>query len=468
MSAPESTTSEGSGLRFDDLPPVTGGSTAGAEWWLAFRHLRGGSDTRKVSVGTLVSVIAVVVGVALLNAVIAVMTGFEVDLRDKILGANAHVVVTQVGTRMPWTPDDQQALEQVEGVAAASPFVYSEMMIRSRYGVAGIIIKGVDPSLVGNVTSVQDDLTWGIVGQTLTPEARRDTISLLDTDIEGRDRPALGLDEGEEDRARKPLPAIIIGDELMNQLGVLAGDEVQLINPLGSGSSMFGLPTPSVANYRVAGVFHSGMFEYDNKWTYVGIDDARKLMKLGNDITGVEIKVDDVDGVDEVKAAIEEARGPRAVVRHWRELNSALFEALALEKLVMGLILGMVVVVAGLLIVSNLYMMVVTRISDIAILRAMGASKGTIRRVFILMGIIIGAIGVVFGTLLGKLICAGLEAYQFPFDTDVYLLSSLPVVSRWSDSLVIAVGTMLVCFLSTLYPATKAASMHPVEGLRYE
>ncbi len=443
-------------LDFDALPEVPDGSSFGAEWWLAVGHLRSGNSEAFLGLVTIISIVAVMTGVALLDSVLAVMTGFELDLRDKILGANAHMVVMQYGGQIDLEASDALAkLEAVDGVVSAAPFIYSEMMLRSRYGSSGVVFKGIDPERTGLVTEVRDQLMLGIGGELVQPAEKARVFSALA-------EPFPGTEEGD-----KPLPGIFIGDELMESLQVLPGDTVQVLNPVGSSGGPLGMPTPTARMFRVAAIFHSGMYEYDTKWTYVSNQEAQTFLKVEG-VGGIEVRVDDIDDVERITAEIESALGYPFYARHWRNMNQSLFEALALEKVVMGFILGMVVVIAGLLIVSNLYTLVLTKRREIAILKAMGASSGSIQRVFVLVGTVIGLVGTGLGTIFGLLICEGLRRYEYPLETDVYYLSSLPVVVEPMNVVIVAVVALLVCFVSTLYPALRAASLDPVEGLRYE
>lgn len=441
---------------FAALPPVEQGSPRRAEWAIALSHLGPKKSEAFISVVTVLSILGVLVGVAVLNAVIAVMTGFEVDLRDKILGANAHIVVLRYGGHIIDHEGVAEQIRSVDGVEGVAPFVYSEMMIRSALGTEGIILKGYDLERGGEVTHLRGDLVNGMEGELLTPEAQAEafgSLTELVVDPTG---------------ASDPLPGIFIGRELMHSLQVEPGDTVQVINPLGGGSGLMGMPTPTVRAYRVAGIFYSGMYEYDTKWTYVTNAEAQKFLKLGDTVTGLEIKVDDIDDVERISADIEELVGYPHYARHWKNLNAKLFEALKLEKFVMGLILGMIVVVAGLAIVITLTMLVLTKGREIAILKAMGATKRSILRIFFIEGAVIGIVGTAVGTVLGLVICAVLREYGYPLETDVYYLSELPVVVEPVNVVTIAIGTVLVCFLATLYPAYRAASLDPVEGLRYE
>ena len=264
------------------------------------------------------------------------------------------------------------------------------------------------------------------------------------------------------------LPGIVIGKELRDQLQVRPGDKIQLINPLGSGVGPMGMPTPSVRNMRVAAVFDSGMFEYDTKWTYVTNALAQDFLKLGPSATGIEIRVDDIDDVDRISADLDNALGYPHYARHWKNLNAKLFAALQLEKWVMGLLLNMIVVNAGLLIITTLIMMVITKGREIAILKAMGATPGTILRIFVMEGAAIGAIGTVLGTAFGLAGCAFLDRYQYPLETDVYYLDTLPVVVDPGAVATIAAGAFIICFLCTIYPSLRASRLDPIEALRYE
>lgn len=444
-------------IDFAALPPVPEvGSAAAAAWWLALRHLGPGGNERFLSLVTSISILGVLVGVMVLNAVVAVMAGFETDLRDKILGSNAHIVVVRYGGEMPDDPTVAASAAEVDGVAHVTPFTYAECMIRSRTGMSGLVLKGVDPASLAEVDDVRDTVITGIGGPTETAAAQTAVFAALSQELPGE------LDSDEK------LPGILLGGELAGELSVVAGDVVQLIDPVGRGGGPLGVPTPSYKSFRVAGLFHTGMYEYDTKWAYISLPSAQRFLKREGTVTGLEIRVDDPNGVEAISEALEARLGYPHYARHWRNLNQALFEALALEKKVMGLIFGMVVLVAGLLIVSNLYTMVLTKRREIAVLKAMGASRRAVMGIFLAVGGVIGLLGVGGGTIAGLLVCEGLDRYEYDLDTDVYLLSSLPVVVEPESVVVIAVAAFAVCILATIYPAFRAASVDPVEGLRYE
>jgi lipoprotein-releasing system permease protein len=443
------------------LPPIRPASPLRTEAWIAWEHLRPKLSSVLTNITTGIAILAVVVGVAVLNCVIAVMAGFEVDLRDKILGSNAHVVVMRHGGFLVDSDRVCDDIESVEGVTGAAPFVYSEMMIRSRFGHTGVIVKGVDIDRTPTVTSLVDDLTLAYNGELSTEQARLAAFQALADDLPPLN-PELTPDE-------KPHPGILIGVELKEALGVRPGDKVQLINPVGNGPSLLGgAPVPSVKSFRVAGVFESGMYEYDNKWTYVLNADAQDFLEIGPTVNGIEVKVDDIYAVDRITDEIEAKLGYPHYARDWQELNSKLFDALRLEKFVMGAILSMIVFVAALLIISTLIMVVLTKIREIAILKAMGASDWSILNIFVLEGSAISLVGVVFGTIFGMLGCWALWAYGWPLETDVYYLSTLPVVVEPENVAFIALGAFTVGVASTFIPASIAALLDPIKGLAVE
>lgn len=426
---------------------------------VALSHLRARRGEAGISVITGVSIMGVTIGVTALIMVLAVMQGFEVDLRDKILGSNAHLVVLNQDGEFEQYQGVADAVQAVPGVVAAAPFVYYEVMIRSQWAAGGAVLKGIDPTRSGGVTDVVHNLDRGPDGPLETEASRLALLASLSSPP-----PAQAQDVDDT----VVLPGIIIGREMAEHLAVTVGDKVHVINPIGGGSGPMGVPTPTVRPFRVAGIFYSGMYEYDTKWTYVAIGDAQSFLKMGDAATGIEARVADLDNVEPVADLVSQALPYPYYTRHWKNLNRNLFSALKLEKIVMGLILSLIVAVASLNIVGTLILIVVTRAREISILRAMGASKGTVRLVFMLQGLIIGMVGSSVGTVLGLLGCEGLRLIEFPLDTDVYYLDTLPVVVEPHNVVIVALSAVLICFLATLYPASVAAGIDPVEGLRYE
>ncbi len=430
---------------------------------VAMSHLRG-RRTAGVSAISLVSVVGVTVGVTALIMVLAVMEGFEIDLRNKILGSNAHLVIRHVDHNFAGYESARDTVAGVPGVAAAAPFLYTEAMIQSSKAASGVLVKGIDLERTSEVTNLVDNMTQGAMGELSSVEERQAVIAQLR-------EPPRSIFQQESDTVE--LPGLIMGEQLAKYLGdhtgpLKVGDKVHVINPVGGGTGPMGAPVPHVRPFRVAGIFHSGMYEYDTKWTYVAMSDLQKFLKVGDKATGIEVRVDDIDSVGWLKGLVEGELEPLFYAVHWKELNKSLFEALALEKVVMGLILSLIVMVASLNIVGMLILVVVTRSREISILRAMGASGGKIRAVFMLEGLLIGVVGTIVGTGLGLLGCTALERYKFPLDTDVYYLDALPVVVQYDTVGLVGLAAVGICFAATLYPATIAAGIRPVDGLRYE
>jgi len=332
-------------------------------------------------------------------------------------------------------------------------------MLRAKFGTAGAILKGIDPNRTGDVTDFVSNLTMGPSGELQTKQAKIDLVSHISD-------PPRAVGQSADDN--ESLPGIIVGTELADQLNVFVGDQLHVINPVGGGTGPLGTPVPHVKPFRVAGVFHSGMYEYDTKWTYVAIPDAQEFLKVGETVTGIEASALNMDHVEDISELVQEKLSYPFYVRHWKDLNRNLFSALKLEKIVMGLILSLIVMVASLNIVGSLILVVVTRAREISILRAMGASSGAIRQIFVLEGVIIGVVGTLIGSVLGLLGCEALKRYEFPLDTDVYYLDTLPVVVEPHTVVLVAISAIAIGFVATLYPATVAARIKPVDGLRYE
>ncbi len=406
------------------------------ELFVARRYLTARQKQAFISVISLISVLGVGLGVASLIVVVAVMQGFSTELRDKILGINAHMVAAVAGGAMHDYRDLMAKAEAVPGVLGATPFVYTEVMLSSPRGVKGVVLRGVDPVSAGKVLALPKEM---IVG------------SLDDLEIPG------------------PFPGIVLGRELADRLGLVVGETINLMSPAGKESAA-GF-SPKVKTFVLRGLFKSGMYEYDSTLAYVTIPAAQELLGFKSDIaTGIELKAADVDAVDTLAPKVRAALGgPPLFVRTWIDMNGNLFKALHLEKTAMFVILVMIVVVGCFSIITTLVMLVMEKTRDIAILMSMGATPAAIRKIFMLQGIIIGVVGTALGYALGLGLALALEKYQFiKIPGDVYPMDHLPVRLDWTDMAIIGVTALALCFLATMYPARQAARLQPVEALRHD
>ncbi len=431
------------------------------ELLIAMSHLRSRRQDAGISLIAVLSVLGVMLGVAVLIVVLSVMEGFEIDLRKKILGNQAHVLVLAYGGPIDTPAEVMAKVAAVPEVVAVAPFTYSEVMLRSTYGVSGAIFKGIDPEKALAANELAKDIEVGPRGEPTSLAEKEQIVRTLHTPAV-----AIAQDEGDDEK----LPGLILGSGLAETLRVYPGDKVHVINPIGTTTGPMGVPIPTTRTFRVAALIHTGMYEYDTKWAYVTLPDAQEFMGIGAAVTGLEVRVpeDKVWDATVVSKAVEMKLGPSYYARNWLTMNEALFKALALEKWVMGIILAQIVAVAALGIVTNLVVLVITRGREIAILKAMGATSPMIRRIFIAEGVVVGVVGTGLGVALGLAACAVLAKYRYPLDTNVYYIDSLPVVVVPSTVAIVAAGALVICFFATLYPSSRAASLHPVEGLRYE
>jgi lipoprotein-releasing system permease protein len=406
------------------------------ELFVSLRYLLARRKQAFISVISLISVLGVAIGVASLIVVLGVMNGFSENLRDKILGINSHLILGSVKQTIGNYDQLVQKSLQVDGVVAATPFIYYEVMLSTPSGVKGVVLRGVSPQSAGTVLSVEKDMISGSFA-----------------DLAGNDG----------------APGIVIGKELASRLGLTLGSRLSLLAPSGKKSAA-GF-SPKIVFFNVVGIFSSGMFEYDSSLAFVSIPEAQKILGFEGDfVTGIEYKVSDIDGVQKIGEALVRALGGFPLYsRNWIEMNQNLFAALKLEKTAMAVILIMIVLVGSFSIITTLVMMVMEKTKDIAVLMALGATPPQIRNIFILQGSLIGAVGTSIGFGLGLAICSLLQKYQFiKLPADVYYLDHLPVKIEFLDMSLIAVAAMALCFLATLYPARQAAKMHPTEALRYE
>ena len=405
------------------------------ELFVALRYLFSRRKQTFIYIISIMSILGVALGVGALVVVLGVYNGLTTDMRDKIIGANAHgIVMSYVPAAFQQHPDLVRRVEAVEHVRGATPFIYTEVMLSAAGGVKGLVLRGIDPESAPRVLSMLREIRRGSVA---------------------------GL-------KREGTPGIVIGEDLAKRLGIGLGSRVNLLSPSGEkGATGY---SPRIRPFEVVGIFKTGMFEYDATLAFVDLKAARDILGLPDGfLTGIEIMVDDVYKADAIARSVQDTLGSPFYVRHWREMNANLFAALKLEKIGMFILLTMVVLIGSFSIVTSLVMLVMEKTRDIAILMSMGATRSMIRRIFMLQGTIIGFVGTLLGYGMGLSLGWALKRYRFiKLPENVYTLDHLPIIISWQDVLIIGASAMLLCFLATLYPARQAARLEPAEALRYE
>jgi lipoprotein-releasing system permease protein len=409
------------------------------EIFVGLRYLRAKRRTRTISLNTFISITGITLGVAALIGTLGIMTGFKEDMQAKILGTTSHVVVQPRGQQtMAGYAEAMRQVEEVPGVVAATPYIYQQVLLTSKTGVRGTVLRGIDPDKEPKVTEITKNVKSGTVQDLAVPDASTQT---------------------------GPKPGIILGKELARRLGVIVGSRINVVSPVGPISAL-GM-TPKIRPFRVVGLFESGMYEYDASLAYISLEEAQRFFSLGRTATGIEVKVDDVFTADAVAKRIDAQLGTGYMARDWMLLNRNLFSALRLEKTMMFLLLVLITLVASFNIVGTLTMIVTEKQREIAILKAMGATPQAIMRIFMLNGVVIGLTGTAIGIPLGYAFLYLIENY-FTFDQTVYFLSHIPVHVKALDVFLVSFSAILISFAATLYPSWQAAKLAPVSALRYE
>ncbi|MEW6739248.1 MAG: lipoprotein-releasing ABC transporter permease subunit [Nitrospirota bacterium] len=399
--------------------------------FIALRYLKSKKKHKGISFNTVISISGVAVGVMALLVVLSVMSGFHEDLQKKILGANAHAVVLSYKGGIEDYSSVMEKLRNEPHVVSMSPFVLGQVMVSSGRRAHGVFLRGIEPSSELKTTDILRHIKEGSIEE-----------------ITGQGW-------------------IILGKELASMVGVIAGDTVNLISPVGEIGPLGMLPR--VKQFRVAAVFEMGMFEYDTNLAFTDIKSAQEFFGYGSAVSGIQLRLDDIYKAASVRDSVNKKIGFPYYARDWMQMNRNLFSALKLEKFAMFIILILIVLVASFNIVSTLMMNVMEKQKEIAILKAMGAKNQGIMMVFMIQGLLIGIIGTVIGVtggyVLGKII-NNYEIIKLP--ADVYYLSKLPVKMKLIDFIAVSFSAIAISFLSTLYPSYYAAKLNPVEPLRYE
>ena len=422
--------------------PLAVSTSMNYELFIGLRYLRARRRETFISLITVISILGVMLAVMTLNVVMSVMSGFEETLRDRLLGIDAHIALVRSGEPLRDYEKLLAEMSKEPGVIAATPTIYGQVMMTSGSRVSGVVVRGVDPDRVNAVINIQSFLRQG----TLAGLTAQHPLQVEDRTVS--------------------LPGIILGERLANQLGVFPGSPVQVVSPLGSPTAIGMIP--KVRRFMVAGILRTGMSEIDQTLVFMGLSEAQKFFELPNAVTNIEMRVKEVDQSRQIADRIQRRLGFPYFAEDWTRLWPNLFSALQLEKTVYFLVLLLMVLIGAFNIVSTLVMVVMEKKKDIAILRSMGATQQSIRKIFLLKGFLIGVIGTILGVVLGLLVCGLISQYQFKLPDGVFLISTVPVRIYLGNFVLVAVASFVVCLIASIYPARQAAKLDPVEIIRYE
>ena len=404
------------------------------ELFVALRYLLARRRQAFISLISLISTLGVAVGVMALIIALALMTGLQGELRDRILGSTAHVYVWKTGGIVDY-PAEVARMRAIDGVLGAGPAILGKALVSTDRADAFITLKGVDPALEAGVTDIQRAMQRGSIGALVAAS--------------------------EDD-----LPGILLGRNLAEQLGVGTGEIVTLLTPQGTLSPMGMFPRSR--RVRVAGIYALGLYEFDAAYGFVSLEFAGRLLgKAAPDL--IEVRVADIDAAPRIADTIVTTFGSEYVSQDWADMNQALFSALWIEKMAISITIGLIVMVAALNIVASLILLVMEKSRDIAILKTMGTSSKRVMTIFMLQGLIIGVVGTTIGAVCGLALCWVFDRYRLiQIPMDVYQVSYVPFVVRPLDFAVVIVSAILICFLATLYPSRQASRLDPVQALRFE
>jgi lipoprotein-releasing system permease protein len=405
------------------------------EWFVGLRYLRAKHKHGFISLISLISVAGITVGVIALIVVLAVYSGFTDGLRDQILGVNSHIIVQRLGGSISNHQLARDRILTVKDVTGATPYLYAQTLLSGSSGGSGVVLRGLDPATAENVVGLSKQMIEG---------------SILDLD---------------QDKTVR-VPNIILGKQLANELRVGIDDRIRLISPSGPLTPM-GI-IPKVKTCRVSGIFETGMFEYDSTLAYMSLINVQNFLGLEDVAHGIEVAVSKnaLGKADQVAKRITETLGSGFIAKDWMMMNSNLFAAFKLEKIGMFIAMTLIILVAALNIISALVMVVMEKSKDIAILKSMGATSRAIMKIFFLQGLVIAIAGTTIGVAGGLSLCELLSHYQFiELPSNVYPMTTLPIKVLPLDVIIIAVSSIVITLLATLYPSWKASTVHPAEVL---
>lgn len=410
------------------------------EFIVARRYIKGRRKTGFINLITYISISGVTIGVAALIIVLSVMNGFESEIRERIIGVDTHIQVRQFHYE-PFSDADQvmHSLKDIPHITAMTPYVHGKGMMISlgNKEQAPVAIRGMDAEGILDVTDIVGDLIWG-------------DLNLGD----------INTADG------KSTPGMLVGRYLADRLYLDVGDEVLLMSLAGV-TSMFSMPPRK--KFVVTGVFETGFFEFDDTYIYISLEEAQAMNKIGDKVEGIEVRLDDLDKAGEVKEKIKDRLGYKFNPQTWFELRQNLFSWMQLEKYAAFVILSLIIMVAAFNIISTLIMVVMEKTREIGIFKSMGATDGAITRIFLYEGIFVGVAGTLIGVLIGFGLCWAQQTYGFfALPGDVYFIDTMPVKMKILDFLAIATASVLICLVSSIYPARRAARLDPVEAIRHE
>ncbi len=443
------------------------------ELFVAGRYLRAKRRQAFIGIITGISIAGVAAGVASLIVALAINNGFRQDLQERLIGSTSHISLLRIADDgiKDW-PSLLDHLSKQPHVVAAAPAIFEQVLVSRGPRANGAVLKGIIPQderKIGDLLSTIKQGSAAALEQPATP----------DQDSSGADaqnNPAADSNSGESDSPDDlaevhtrvaAMPPIVIGKDMSDALGATVGSVVLVTSPQGE-LTPFGM-VPKYSRFRVVGIFDSGFYDYDASWAFTRLSDAQRLFGLGDLISVVEFKIDDIYKAEQISQEIETAAGKGFMTTNWMEQNKALFHALRLERLVTFITIGLIVFVAALNILISLIMMVMEKTRDIAVLMSMGVRKKQVRNIFMAQGVLIGVIGTVIGLLLGYAISyAGGHYHIISLSPEVYSIDYVPFAPRPMDGVLVAFVSIGVSFIATLYPSWSAARTLPAEALRYE
>jgi lipoprotein-releasing system permease protein len=447
------------------------------ELFIATRYLRAKRRQAFIGVITGISILGVAAGVASLIVALAINNGFRQDLQARLLGSTAHISLLRVesdGIR-DWRPLLDKLSKQPHVVAAA-PAIYEQVLISRGPRARGAVLKGMLPQYERKVSDLLSSVTLGSAAALEeSPAAQSDArvgTGASPVQAESKSRPDASITESPDDLAGvqqrvAAMPPIILGKDMADEIGATVGSVVLVTSPQGE-LTPFGM-VPKYIRFHVVGIFNSGFYDYDSSWAFIRLADAQQLFGLGDVISVIQFKLDDIYLAGEVAHALEQAAGKGFMATSWMEQNKPLFRALRLERVVTFITIGLIVFVAALNILISLIMMVMEKTKDIAVLMSLGTKKRQIRRVFIAQGVLIGVIGTAIGLVLGYAISwAGGHYHFISLSPEVYSIDYVPFAPRLTDGVIVALVSIGISFVATIYPSWSAARILPAEALRYE